>query len=237
MPDRFLAAHPECGLAASGLSVSGNETLTWNLALGYMLSTDLFESSYGGGLDSDWLELVGAFQEHVLARYADEVVTDFFNLEDDVTQTSFETYTVVANWDKVNAYSVGEHTLPPLGLLATSGDGSLTAGVFVGYNGVALSAGDHYLIEDRGATEIVVHQPLGADTSLTLERLPGWGPNDPIKAYAFSATDQVIGSVPVAVTARGLSFVYQRQLAGRSVAYYKVLKPSDVFLPLILRGF
>jgi hypothetical protein len=212
-------------------------TLTWNLAFGYMLSYDLFESSYGGGVDSDWLRLVGAFQKHVLARYADEVVVDFTNPEDNVTRTLFETYTVVANWDRTNTYTSGEHTLPAPGVMVTGANGTLTAGVFAGYNGVPLSAGDHFLIENRGPTDIIVRQPSGADTHLTLELLPGWDPSDPIEVWAFEETDQVIGRAPVTVTSQGATFVYRQQIAGQLVAYYKVVRPNNVFLPLVLNRY
>lgn len=211
-------------------------TLTWNLAYGYMLSYDLVETSYGGGLDSDWLELVGAFQKHVLAGYAGEAMTNFTNLEDRVTQTSFETFTVIANWDETNTYNAGEHILPPLGVLAMSADGTVTAGVFTSYNGVPLSAGDHYLIEERNSTNIVVRQPLGADTSLTLDLLPSWSPSDPIEAWAFTVTGQFIGSAAATVTAQDITFFYQQQMGEQSVAYYKVVKPGKIFLPLILKG-
>ena len=212
-------------------------TLTWNLAFGYMLSHDLVESTFGGGLDSEWLGLVAAFQKNVLARYADEVVTDFNDLEDDVTQTSFETYTVIANWDEANSYNTDEHTLPPLGVLVTSADDTLTAGVFTHFNGMSLSAGDHYLIEERGLNEITVHQPIGADTSLTLELLADWNPSDSIEAWAYTATDRLIGSVPITVTAQGITFVYQQQITEQPVAHYKVLKPRKIFLPLILKEY
>jgi hypothetical protein len=211
-------------------------TFTWNLAFGYMLSYDLVESAFGGGLDSEWLGLVAAFQKNVLACYADEVVTHFTNLEDNVTQTSFESHEVIANWDETRVFNAGEHTLPPMGALVTSADGTLTAGVFTRYNGVSLSAGDHYLIEARGVAKITVHQPIGADTSLTLDLPPSWAPGDSIEAYAYTADDSLIGDIPILVTAQGITFTYQQQLAGQSVAYYKILKSGDIFLPLILRS-
>ena len=209
-------------------------TLMWNLAFGYMLSYDL---GYGGGLDNPWLELVGDFQKYVLARYAGEAMTNFTNLEDKVTQTSFETFTVVANWDETNSYDTGQHTLPPVGVAAMSTDGTVTAGVFTGYNGVPLSAGDHYLIEERRPSGIVIRQPLGADTSLTLKLLPGWNPGDPIRAWAYAATGQITTGVPVTVTAQDVTFVYQQQMGQQPVAYYKVVKPCKVFLPVILKGY
>lgn len=208
-------------------------TLTWNLAFGYMLSYDL---GYGGGLGNPWLGLVGAFQKYVLARYAGEEMTNFTNLEGEVTQTSFETFTVVANWDETNSYDTGQHTLPPLGVVVMSADGTLTAGVFTSYNGVPLSAGDHYLIEERRPSDITVRQPLGADTNLTLKLLPVWSPNDPIGAWAYAATGQFITSVPVTVTAQDITFVYQQQIGEQSITHYKVVELYKTFLPLILKG-
>jgi hypothetical protein len=211
------------------------ETLTWNLAFGYMLSYDLVESEFGGGLDSEWLGLAGTFQKNVVARYADEPMTDFTYLEADVTQTVFETYTVVANWDEVGAFDAGEYTLPPLGVVVTNSAGTLTAGVFSQYNGVPLTAGDHCLIEDRALDWVTVYQPIGADTSLVVDLLPGWSPGDPIEAWAYTAAGEIARNVPVTVTAQGMTFVYRQQLAGQPVVYYKVLKPSKILLPLIVK--
>ena len=192
-----------------------------------MLSYDLFDSIYGGGLDSDWLELAGAFQKHVLAQYAGETMTNFTNLEDKATHTSFETFTVIANWHELNTYNTGQHTLPPSGVVAMSTDDTLTAGVFAAYNGVSLSAGDHYLIEERSESDILVRQPLGPDTQLTVKPLPGWELSDSIEVWAYAAAGQVISSVPVTVAAQGITFVYQQQLSWQSVAYYRVAVPCE----------
>jgi hypothetical protein len=211
-------------------------TLTWNLAFGYLLSYDLAKSDFGGGLDSEWLDLVSAFQKHALSHYADELVTAFANLEGDVTQTAFESHTVVANWDEASSYTTGRHTLPPGGVLLTSADGNLTAGTFTHFNDVPLSAGDHYLIESRGWSDIRVYQPIGADTDLTLDPLPGWTPDDPIRAWAYAPDGRVIGGAPVTLTAEGIRFTYRQHVAGQSVDYYRVFRPTQVFLPLVLRS-
>jgi hypothetical protein len=216
-------------------------TLTWNLALGYMLSYDLVETSFGGGLNSEWLGLVGAFQKHVLAQYAGEAMTDFAYLEDDVTSTSFETFSVIANWDDVNPYSSGQHTISPSGVLVRGADGRLTAGVFTHYNGASLSAGDHYLIECRSLADITVRQPIGSDTSLALELPSSWAPTDLIEVQAYSESGQAIGSMPVAVTSQSIAFVYQQELEGQAAAYYRVTNQDihlhEVYLPLVLKAY
>ncbi len=210
-------------------------TLTWNLAYGYMLSYDLPT----GGLDNPWLELVGAFQKYVLARYAGERITDFTNLDAQVTQTSFETFTVIANWDPINPYSTHGHTLPPHGVLSQSTNGMLTAGIFTAYNRAPLSPGDHYLIEAHGLNDLTVRQPIGADTSLTLKLPSGWNASASIQAWAYTKAGQVIERVPLTVTAQDMTFTYQQQRSGQPVGYYRVLNtsltPPQIFLPLLLK--
>lgn len=209
-------------------------TLTWNLAYGYMLSYDLVS----GGVNNPWLELVSSFQKNVLARYASERIADFANLSDKVTRTSFETFTVIANWDTANPYSTNGHTLPPLGVMSMSTNGTVTAGIFTAYNGVPLSAGEHYLIEEQNLYEIIVRQPVGADTNLTLRWPPGWNPGDPIQAWAYTRAGRIIERVPLTVTGQHITFNYQQQRAGQAVAYYRLVNTSAlprIFLPLMLK--
>jgi hypothetical protein len=151
-----------------------------------------------------------------------------------VTQTPFETYTVIANWDQGKEFIAGENTLPPGGVQVSGANGALAAGVFTRFNGLPLSAGDHYLIVDHSANEITVHQPVGADTPLTLDLPPDWDSGDSIQAWAYAAGDRPIGSVPITVTAQDITFVYQQKIAEQAVAFYKIFKPGNIFLPLIL---
>ena len=215
---------------------TNKSTLSWNMALGYMLSYDLVESSLGGGLQSEWLRLVSVFQKHVLARYAHESVTEFAKMNDQVTRTSFETYTVITNWDETVAYDTGQHILSPLGFQVTSDEGELTAGIFTQYNGLELSPGDHYLIEERGLDEIIVYQPIGSDTSLAIALLPGWDQKDLIEARAYNAAGTLMAKVATTVTEQDVTFVYEQAIAAQEVAYYKiVLQPQNSFIPLLLR--
>jgi hypothetical protein len=209
--------------------------LTWNLAMGYMLSYDLFKSEFGGGLDSEWLGLVSIFQKHVLARYAWERVTGYTDLAHQVTRTAFETCDVIANWDATNGYATSGYTLSPQGVLVMCDDGGLAAGIFTRYNGTALSPDDHYLIETRGPWGSIVRQPIGPDTDLTLALLPGWGTRGPATALALDAADQVVGTVPVTIRPAGLTFRHRKSLAGKTVAAYRLPNPPGIYLPLLLR--
>jgi hypothetical protein len=212
-------------------------TLTWNLAMGYMLSYDLVHSTFGGGPASPWITLAGDFQRELLARYAGEELTDYEEIAPGVTRTSFRTFQVIANWNASAPYVTGGHTLPPQGVLAASTDGSVVGGVFTAYNGVPLSAGDHYLIVVCGLADVTVRQPAGADTSLTLALPPGWAPGHTIEARAHTRSGASIGTVPVSVTAAGITFTYRGQVNGQPIAYYRVtdasVPPWYRYLPMV----
>ena len=202
-------------------------TLTWNLAFGYMLNYDLVT----GGLDNPWLDVVAAFQKYVTARNAGEAMANFAYLEGNVTQTTFETIIVLANWDEAMSYDTGQHTLPPQGVLVTSTNGDLTAGIFTAYNNISLSPGEHYLIEERNASEIIVHQPFGNDTNLTLELLAIWNTTDFINVSGYMREGQLIAAVPFNVTAEGVTFTYQQQVEAQNVSYYRIIKEEN-YLPI-----
>jgi hypothetical protein len=206
--------------------------LAWNLAMGYMLSYDL----YSGGIDNPWVKVVGDFQKHVVAHYASEKMLRY-DLDGQAGRTAFESFFVTTNWDPAGSLGVGPYTLPPSGVMVTNTDGSLVAGVFTRYNGFPLSSGDHYLIEERGADDIVVRQPMGDDTLLTLKPLAHWSAATPLEAWGFSSAEQLLVTAQVTTTAEGVTCTYQTQMSpsGPRVAYYRVFVPHKIYLPLILK--
>jgi hypothetical protein len=197
-------------------------TLTWNLALGYMLSYD----PSSGGLANPWLGVVGTFQKHVLSRYAGERLMAFASVATNVTKTEFATFTVTANWDAAASYSTDGFTLPPQGVMTGSRDGTVRAGVFTTFNGVALDAGDHYLIEERTPSTVVVRQPMGSDTNITVRLPAGWTVTDPLAGRAFDGAGRVIQDVAVSTTTGGIMLNCQQQRAGQSVAAYRLRNHS-----------
>ena len=210
--------------------------LSWNLSFGYMLHFGLKDGS-GSVINDPWLDVVADFQAHVASRYAGKRMTGFSGTAGEITRSTFETVTVTTNWYTTTAYTIGDYTLPPAGVLITTTTGDLTAGVFTTYNGVPLSSGEHYLIEEREANAITVRQPMGADTPLTLRMQPHWRPTDSITLIAYGRDDQPIATVPVTITTDSLTFAYAQQISGQEVGYYRVLR-SEVFrayLPVVLR--
>lgn len=211
-------------------------TLVWNLAFGYMLSYDLGATNFGGGVKDPWLAAVGDFQRDVIARYVSDALYDYAQIQRAVTRSVFAHAQVVTNWSADTPYAIAGAVLPPQGAMVALDDGSLIAGVFTSYNGEPLSPGDHYLIEERLPNEIMVRQPLGPSTSVTIASLPGWKSTDPIIAWAVDQAGNVLGSALTTVTSSGVSFDYQREVTGLPVAYYRLFKGRRSFLPMTQRS-
>ena len=215
----------------SRTSTSEKGMLSLNLAFGYMLSFDLGAL----GPTHSWLNVVGAFQSHVLSRYATERMIDYQELTASVTRSIVRAHDRHQNWSRSNAYTTSGYVLPPEGALVQRDDGSLIAGIFTTYNGAPLSSGDHYLIEERGANKIIVRQPMGADTSLKVTQLSGWDDTMRLSAWAYSRDGRLIGTTPVTVSGDQLAFTYQAHMAGEPVAYYRIAAAQQTYLPLILK--
>ncbi len=210
-------------------------TLAWNMAFGYMLSYDLGWTNFGGGVSDPWLAVVTAFQREVFSRYAGELLLRYIDMGDGATRSVFEHVAVITNWSGTMPYTVGPYMLPPSGAMVTSDDGSLIAGVFSSYNGRPLRTGDHYLIEQRHANTITVRQPMGDDTELTVRSMPGWQGADAPVVWAVSANGTLLGSVASSMTADGVTFGYQRQIAGVAISSYRIVQGMRIFMPLVER--
>jgi hypothetical protein len=91
------------------------------------------------------LNVIDVFHQYELSNYADELVKDYDDLENDVRRTAFSSYTVYSNWNPDDAYSTSGHTLAAWRCHASA----VIAGVFTSYNRQELSEGDHYLVEVR----------------------------------------------------------------------------------------
>lgn len=214
------------------------ETFIWNLAMGFMLSYDLNPSQYGGGLDSPWLKIVHLFQKEVLAEYADERVTDYLQLQPEVTQTVFQSFAVTTNWSASQPYETEFHTLPPAGVFVTGKNGHISAGIFTVYNNTPLSAGEHFIIEKRDDTHIRVWQPLGADTDINLSALQNWSNGDTIPASVYSDDGQIISNEFLTVENNTVTLPYKNRINGTAIDHYRLAGPvtlSAVYLPLILK--
>jgi hypothetical protein len=220
--------------------------LGWNLALGYMLSYDLVRDETGGGTADDWLTVIGAFQQRVLARYADALVIGFSYIraggEDGplATLTDFGACWTLVNWDAAQPFPHGEHTLPGRGAMVgcqpgAGVEGGLVAGVFTCYRGAELSPGDHYLIEERGRTGTAVRQLKGDDTSLVVAHPLGVPTDKAVYAEARAQDGRLLSLVPTTSVPKGLLFEYRKLVSGEPVDHYWLPTWPQIYLPLILR--
>jgi len=188
-----------------GTMTADPEALAWNLAFGFMLSYDW--NAKTDSLAGPWLDVAATFQ-HALGRlYAGRPLTSFGTVAPGVTRTSFGDYSVVANWSATDPYDTDQDELAPGGFVAETADGSVRAGAFSGFfAGSPLSAGTHYLVEERRATSVTVHQPLGDATELSVDLPASWRPGS-----ALTATASTGGGAPVDVAGRiqGRRFVFR----------------------------
>jgi hypothetical protein len=204
---------------ASQTWTKDKDMLRWNLAQGYGLSNAFFDETIPAlNMDNPWLDLIGVFQKYALANYADELVQRYEDLGEGVTRTSFASYSVIANWNAEQPATVGAHTLPPGGVVTLANDGSVTAGVFSAYNGEPLSDGDHYLIEVKRLNEILIFQPVGSDTPLSIP-LPDSG-SATVEAYRYDGS--LIAPASAQISGGNLQFTYARSLGGATVGYYRI---------------
>jgi hypothetical protein len=181
--------------------------LAWNLAFGFMLSYNW--NAPGDTLSSPWLDVVGSMEHTLGPLYAGQPLDSYAAEAPDVTRTTFANgFHVLADWSTTNPYTDDRGSqLPPGGFEAASSDGSVDAGSYSGaFEGSPLSAGTHYLVVRRTASSVVVHQPLGPSTPLSVDLPSSWTPGTPLTATASSP-----GADPVAVsgTVVGRRFVFQ----------------------------
>jgi hypothetical protein len=200
----------------------------WNLAMGYNFSNAFYVN---GGLytENPWLDLVGVFQKYVLSRYAGQLIKDYRDIGNNVFKTEFEDYMVYTNWNKVNTFTINNHTVPAGGAIVLADDGSVTAGIFKSYNQRLLSEGEHYLVVLREEDRIRIFQPVGPDTLLSIRKYRDWIGAE-VKAYQYDGT--YIADVEAAAEGDNIVFNYQKEVLSREVGYYEIIESEtpDLYL-------
>lgn len=180
-------------------------TLTFNLALGLMLSF-----SWDGttdSLDSPWLDLVASYQ-HALGPYsAGQPLQSYTAVAPHVTETGYPNLSVLANWSSSDSYATGGFGIAPNGFLARSGDGAVVAGTLSGtFDGFALSPGSHDLVVSRTSSAVTVHQPLGPETPISVRLPSSWQAGSLVHAAALARDGSTLG--PISGTVQNGRFVF-----------------------------
>ena len=190
---------------------SSIDLFRWHLAVGQLFAIGMPANLYA----DPWLPVVTAFSHHVMGPFADEILIDFQGDTKSVSTSVFETTTVVANWTE-RPYSIGDHVLVPGGVVVQSHDGALTGGAFQSYNSKRLSTGEHYLIEQRKSNGVILRQPMGPDTFITVPALESFGTT--VQVTAFNRQHESISSDLVELRDGNVRINYQR-LAAPAVEY------------------
>ncbi len=197
------------------------EILTWNLAYGFMLSyawDDRHDT-----LSSPWLGLVADFQRALGPHYAGVALTSYKAVAEDVTETRFGDFSILANWSQAASYPVDGYGLAPQGFIARADDGSVIAGAFTDTFGAsALSPGVHYVVVERTQDAETVRQPIGSDTQLAVDPPPVWTAGRSIRATAIAADGSAIADVPGELRGSHYAFTYQATLNGIPVDSYRL---------------
>jgi hypothetical protein len=210
----------------------------FNLAHGFQLSNTVFiyedsptspapEDFPKDGLhidDNPWVKVAAVFQKHVLSRYADELVTNFEQLPNGISKTTFKSYASYGSWTG-QPYAVNGHTISANGAATIAHTGSAIAGVFTSFNGAALSAGDHYIavVQDAPNSMKVFH-PKGAATSITVA-LPAEWKTYTLKSYTLA--DAPIGDVTFTKNGQNITFTAAENLGGGPGGYYRILSEQS----------
>jgi uncharacterized protein DUF6259 len=203
-----------------GTMARDSEVLAWNLAFGLV-------SSYSwdalGPAENPWLDLVGLLQRDLGPHYVGVPLEAYRDLAPGVVQSTFGDLDVVASLGASTAYPVDGSGIPPRGFLARTHDGSLVAGALSGtFDGVALSAGMHYLVVERSPSSVTVRQPVGPDTDVGVAPPPTWSPGLGLRATALSAEGTALGVADGRLEGGRFVFPYVDRLDGLRVAAYRV---------------
>lgn len=210
--DKVMLFHHD--LAAETMT-DDPDMLRWNLAMGYNLSTDLFN-----GVSNPWIDLTGIYQKYILSSYVDALVQSYEQVTPTVTRTNFGKAVVTANWDKQQTYNVdGNTTLAPGGYEVIVAEANRRAGSYSRLNGLELDEGEHHIVQVRNKDKIVIYQPIGADTTLRIEQGAGW-PH--AIATAYQANGKKIADLAVKEQAGFVEFDYIALIKDQKVAYVEL---------------
>jgi hypothetical protein len=204
-----------------GTMANDLEVLTWNMAFGLI-------SSYSwdklGPSENPWLDLVARLQHDFGPHYVGVPLSGYRNLATAVNESTYGDLSVVASRDMTTGYSVNGYDVAPGGFLALTATGDLLAGAFEGsFDGLPLSGGVHYVIEERDGSSVTVRQPVGADSDLAVEPPASWSPGRSLTATAVAADGAELGPVSGSLQDGHFVFPYVAVLNGQPVAAYRVV--------------
>lgn len=187
-------------------------TLSWNVAMGYMLSFDL-----ASGTTNPWLRAAALMQRELMAEFVGTRVTDFSRINANLTSTSFGAWQIIRN-TSAGAQVYGSQTLDAGGFFAASPGGEIQAGYLTTYRGHSLG-GARLLLERRKPSYIELSLPLGG-AAVQTPVYPNWISGQTVQAAAYDWDDQYLADVPVSWAATDVVVSYPSTIGG--VTVYRV---------------
>jgi hypothetical protein len=119
-----------------------------------------------------------------------------------------------------------EGHLAPGGAYVRANDGSMVAGLFTTWANLPLSAGEHWIIEERDARGVTIRHPGGADTQIAVRPLAGWSASTPLEVRAIGTKGELIRTIHYSWSIYGPVFSAVRWLDNREVAEWRVVDPT-----------
>jgi hypothetical protein len=203
-----------------GTMATDGEVLTWNMAFGMINSYSWDALSPNA---NPWLDLVARLQRDFGPHYVGIPLSNYENLAPDVNKSTYGDLSVIASRDATHGYSVAGYDVAPGGFFARTAANDLLAGAFEGsFDGVPLSAGVHYVIEERGAATLTVSQPVGADSDVAVEPPAAWSAGRALIATALASDGTQVGAVDGRLQDGRYVFRYAGLMNGRAVADYRI---------------
>jgi hypothetical protein len=207
-----------------GTMATDGEVLTWNMAFG-MINSYSWDAL--GPAANPWLDLVSRLQRDLGPHYVGMRLSSYQSLAPDVNESTYGDLTVVANRDAVRGYSFAGYDVAPGGFFATTS--GVLAGAFEGsFGGVPLSAGVHYVIVERAASNVSVRQPVGADSDVAVEPPAAWSAGHALTATAMASDGTKLGTVESRMQEGRVVFRYAATVNGRAVAAYRIAVGATV---------
>lgn len=211
---------------------SNKAQLTWNAAMGYMLSYDMSHFP-GPPFNATWLRTVSLFQTTVLASYQAYDVTRYEPVAPGVTETAFgpADVLVTANWNADTSHDVGGTRIAAQGMLVQKP--GAVAGVVTGtWNGAALAGpDDHFIITAavHGKDVMVVYHPQGVDTAIAVNVTSmAWPDAATVTLQSCSLSSrEAVRATPGTVVAGTVTASWVRVVGGQDIGCVTVSRYDD----------
>lgn len=206
-----------------------NQKSEFSYHLIYSHPMNMIVSEYYGANEPFWIPIIHDFQVHVMSRILGKQMTSYTDTSFYFREAYYDDMRIRWNRDNQQSLSLDQHMVAPDGVLVSSENGDLTAGVFTSYNDVLLLDGEHFLIEKRGSDTIMVKHPGGNDTPVSIQKLDTW--TDKNYVHVRAEIEDGLVTIPSSIAEKLVQFELNRSLDGDSVLAYYIIYDTITPIP------